>query len=99
MRITIFASRFVRGSWTSWEHVCDEDEIAEVQDSANAKAFSRAFSSTLTDSDYLEGARYIFDRAYGTAEKPAEGDLRVTKVTVSIVAQAEEDGGHLKRSA
>lgn len=97
MRITIIAHRFEGGAWKPWEHVCDADEIAAVLDSANAKAFDRALSPVLVDSDYLEGARYIFDRAYGTAERPCEGDLRITKVIVSIVAQTEAED--FKKSA
>ncbi|HWH59045.1 MAG TPA: hypothetical protein VN682_15565 [Terriglobales bacterium] len=91
MRITVIARRFENGSWLRWEHVCDAEEADGVLDSANAEAFSRSFSNVPIDSDYLEGARYIFDRAYGTREKPAEGDLRVTSVNVSIVAEMQTD--------
>jgi hypothetical protein len=92
MRITVLAHRFANGSWKSWEHVCDEAEVAAVLDSAKAKAFERSFSSELADADYLAGARYVFNRAFGTTERFAEGDLRVMKIDVSIVAQTLDDG-------
>lgn len=89
MRIIVFADRFEGGKWISWEHTCDGEEADAVLDSASAKAFCRSFSHLLTDSDYLEGARYIFGIARGPFDNPAEGDLRVTKVVVSVVAQLE----------
>lgn len=99
MRITVLARRFEGGSWNEWEHVCNEEEVAGVLDSAKAKGFDRALTSEPTDADYLEGARYVFNRAYGTADRPAEGDVRVTKVDVSIVAEiaGESLSDHLIR--
>ena len=91
MRITVFARRFEGTGWKRWEHICNEEDAAAVLDSARAKAFARSFTTVLTDGDYLEGARYIFDRAYGTPEKPAEGDVRVTSAQVSVVAQSEPE--------
>lgn len=102
MRIIIFAKRFEGGSWKSWEHECDPDEVEAMLDSAAAKAFSRTFSRVPTDIDYREAARYEFDRAYGTADKPVEGDVRVLRVDVIISAsRPEEDDGSLtgKKSA
>ena len=91
MRIIVLARRFEKGSWKPWKHICDEEEVAAVQDSAKAKAFSRSFSTVLDDADYLQAAGYVFNRAYGSPEKPVEGDLRVTMVEASIVAHAKED--------
>jgi hypothetical protein len=91
MRITIFARRFEGGRWQRWEHLCDAEEADGVLDSANAEAFSRSFSNVPIDTDYLEGARYMFNRAYGTRERPAEGDLQVTGVNISIVAETQAD--------
>jgi hypothetical protein len=91
MRITIFAHRFEGGSWLPWEHVCDAEEADGVLDSANSEAFSRSFSNIPNDSDYLRGAAYIFNRAYGTRERPTEGDVQVTGVNVSILAETQAD--------
>jgi hypothetical protein len=103
MRITVVGRRFEGGTWRPWEHVCDDEEVAGVLDSAYAEAFARSFSNVLTDADYQEGARYIFNRAYGTPEKPAEGDIRVTGVKVDIAAGTAADDfrdiSHHKKSA
>ncbi|HWH59042.1 MAG TPA: hypothetical protein VN682_15550 [Terriglobales bacterium] len=92
MRIIIFAKRFESGSWNSWEHECDPDEVEAMLDSAAAKAFSRTFSRVPTDIDYREAGRYEFDRAYGTAANPAEGDVRVLRVDVIMSASRSEEG-------
>jgi len=92
LRIIIFAKRFEGGSWKSWEHECAQDEVEAMLDSAAAKAFSRTFSRVPTDVDYREAGRYEFDRAYGTPDKPAEGDVRVLRVDVIISASRIEEG-------
>jgi hypothetical protein len=91
-RITIFASRYQSGIWKDWEHTCDENEIAAVVNSTQAKALDRAFSRTLLYADYLQGARYIFDVARGTTQTPTEGDTRVYGVSVDemVIGQYEE---------
>ena len=91
MRIIVFATRFKNGVWMDWEHECDEKETEAVVDSANAKSFGRAFSREPLPVDFLGGARYIFDRARGTLEIPADGDTLVYGVSV--------DGVTLARSA
>jgi len=40
-------------------------------------------------SDYLEGARYIFDVAFGSLDNPREGDTRVYGVLVGDMVIAE----------
>ena len=96
MRITVFARRFEGGRWQRWEHLCDDEEADGVLDSANAEAFSRSFSNIPVDSDYLEGARYMFNRAYGTREQPVEGDIQVTGVNVSISVERQGENSTQK---
>jgi len=84
LRITIFAKRFESGGWKFWERESTPEEVEA------AKAFARTFSRMPTDIDYREAARYEFDRAYGSAGKPAEGDVRGLRVDVIISASRSE---------
>ena len=82
MKILVFAERYESGAWRDWEHVCDEDELEAVVDSACAKAAdSRRNPPVFVD--YLFGARYIFDVARGHGDSPAEGDTRVYAAVVN----------------
>jgi len=77
MKIVVLAERFESGEWTDWEHVCNQEELEAVADSANAKASDRMHFSKPSCVDYLAGAAYVFNVAYGKADDPREGDLRV----------------------
>lgn len=87
MRITVIAHRFEGGSWHVWEHACNPQELEAVVDSARAYAFSRLISDAPMDIDYFAGARYIFNRAFGSPESPAEGDLEVIKVGIGEITE------------
>ena len=82
MQITVFALRFEGGSWKDWEHACDEEELEAVLDSANAKALESGRPGKPTYFDFLQGARFIFDVAFGPREDPKEGDTEVFGVLV-----------------
>ncbi|HEY2467802.1 MAG TPA: hypothetical protein VGI45_08165 [Terracidiphilus sp.] len=76
MKIIVLAERFGDGAWSDWEHTCDKEEVEAVVDSAKAKAADRK----LYHSDYIDfltGAAYIFDVAYGPQDNPKDGDVRV----------------------
>lgn len=88
MLITIFAVRFLAGVWKDWEHLCNEEEVDAVADSAKAKADEREPGGTPTFTDYLLGARYIFNVAFGPPENPKEGDTSVYGVLVDEVVIA-----------
>lgn len=60
-----------------WEHTCSEEEVDAVKDSAQAKANARFSLGPPTLIDYLAGARYIFDVAFGQLDNPRDGDTRV----------------------
>ncbi|HEY4382714.1 MAG TPA: hypothetical protein VGN01_20390 [Acidobacteriaceae bacterium] len=92
MRIVIFATRFQGGTWKDWEHLCDDNEAAAVMNSAVATAFDRGFSQRKIHSDYLQGARYIFDVACGLPDAPKEGDTQVRGISVDEIAlKPQED--------
>jgi hypothetical protein len=82
MLITIFAIRFEGGVWTDWEHLCEGEELEAVFDSAKAKAVDHGRPGNPLYSDYLEGAKYIFNVAFGSAESPREGDTDVYAILV-----------------
>ena len=88
MLITIFATRFQGEVWKDWEHICNEEEVEAVVDSANAKADERIRGGSPNFADYLAGARYIFDVACGPRERPREGDTEVYGVLVDEVVIA-----------
>ena len=92
MLITIFAMRFEGGVWKDWEHACTFAETEAVIDSANAKALEHGRTREPLFVDYLEGARYIFDVAYGSSHSLREGDTKVYGVQVGemVIAQYEE---------
>ena len=92
MLITIFAVRFEDGVWRDWEHACSFAETEAVFDSAKAKALEHGGIREPVFVDYLEGARYIFDVAYGTMNSPRDGDTKVYGVLVGglVIAQYEE---------
>ena len=85
MQLTVFAFRYTKGVWKYYEHYCDEGEMDAVIDSAKAKAFEHLRPNAPYYVDFLAGARYIFNVAYGPSEDPAEGDLRVFAVKVDGV--------------
>jgi hypothetical protein len=76
MKIVVLAERFENGAWGEWQHACDKEEVESVIDSANATAADR-MQSQPSYIDYLTGAAYIFNVAYGSREEPREGDTRV----------------------
>jgi len=82
MKIVVLAERFENGAWRDWEHNCDDQEVDAVIDSANAKAADRKQSQP-SYIDYLAGAAYIFNVAYGPQEDPKQGDMRVYGVIVN----------------
>ena len=81
MKIIVLAERFEAGVWRDWEHICDEENLDAVIDSASAKARDRLHSKP-TYIDYLKGAAYIFDVARGPREDPRDGDIQVYGVIV-----------------
>ncbi len=86
MQITVLAVRFEGDTWLKWEHTCDKDESTVIVDAARTLAFDHAPFQKPLDVDYLGGARYIFDVARGTPEKPAQGDTEVYDVKVAEIA-------------
>jgi hypothetical protein len=92
MLITIFATRFLGGSWKDWEHSCNEEEVEAVADSAKAKADERLSGVQPAFADYLDGAGYIFNVAFGPPESPSEGDTNVYGVRVNdiVIARFEQ---------
>lgn len=76
MEMSVLGERFEDGAWRSWEHVCDDDDLDAVIDSAKAKAADR-FQSQPSHIDFMRGAAYIFDVAYGPRENPRDGDTCV----------------------
>jgi hypothetical protein len=77
MKIIILAERFEDGAWGNWEHICNEQEVEAVVDSAKAKAADRMHFPHPCYIDYLTGSAYIFDVAYGPRNDPRDGDTRV----------------------
>ena len=84
MRIIVFAERFEDGAWRHWQHLCTEEEVEAVVDSANAKAADR-LQSQPSHLDYLTGAAYIFNVAFGPKENPKNGDTRVYGTVVDDI--------------
>ncbi len=82
MRIIVFAERFERGAWTEWEHVCSEEEIAAVEDSARTMAIDRRSTNGVFYIDYLMCAEGLFNAFLGGPRTPAEGDTKVFGVAV-----------------
>jgi len=77
MKIVVFAEKFVGGAWHHWKHICNEDDIEAITDSAYVKAMDRVNFGDPSPMDYLMGARYIFNVANGPEDSPKEGDTRV----------------------
>jgi hypothetical protein len=77
MEMMVFAIRYEYGAWKEYLHTCTNEEIEAIVDSAMAKAFERFRSGTPDHNDFLAGARYMFNVSRGTADRPAEGDIRV----------------------
>lgn len=92
MFISVFALRFEGGVWKDWEHACTFAETEAVSDSANAKALEHGRIREPLFIDYLEGARYIFDVAFGTINSPRDGDTKVYGVLVGgmVIAEYQE---------
>jgi len=92
MQITIFATKFEGGVWKDWEHACTYAETEAVLDSANAKAAEHGRIREPVFIDYLWGARYIFDVAYGTMNSAQDGDTKVYGVLVgsTVIAEYQE---------
>ena len=97
MLITIFATRFHGGVWKNWEHACTFTETEAVIDSAKAKALENGRVKEPGFTDYLDGARYVFDVAFGTKNRPREGDTRVFGVLVGgmVIAEYQELQRHI----
>jgi hypothetical protein len=98
MEVIAFAKEFRDGIWSVWEHICDDEELEGVQDSARAKAGDRIPFGTPSPADYLAGVRYIFDVMRGTEESPREGDRKVYGVCVNgiLIGVYGELRGHFK---
>jgi hypothetical protein len=77
MKITVLAEHFEDGQWKDLEHVCNQEEVEAVADSAMAKASDRMHFGKPSYIDYLAGAAYVFNVAYGDIDTPRDGDLRV----------------------
>ena len=92
MLIHILATRFEDGVWKDWEHNCNAEETEAVIDSAYAKAIEHGRFGEPVFVDYLEGARYMFDVAFGSSESPREGDTQVYGVLVGemVIANYQE---------
>ena len=80
--IVIYGIRFESGEWKAWDHICSLEEIEGVLDSARTKAKDHGRIGQPTYIDYLEGARDLFDVAFGSAPTPAAGDTWVCGVRV-----------------
>ena len=89
MKIVLLAERFENGNWIDWEHTCNGEEVEAIADSAQAKACDRSRVPTPSYVDYLSGARYIFDVAYGPRDEPKEGDTRAYAAIVDGVLIGE----------
>jgi hypothetical protein len=98
--IVAFGLRFQRGKWRCWEHTCSAEEIEGVVDSAMARAADHGRPGQPTYVDHLEGARYIFDVAYGPREEPVEGDTWVYGVRIDriVIGNYEELKHHFAKS-
>jgi len=83
--LSVFGSRFAEGRWEHWEHICVEQEVEAVVDSAEALASDRSRKHSSLGL-YLAAAAYVFDRAYGETDAPEEGDLRVHAAVVDELA-------------
>lgn len=77
MKLVILAEKFKAGTWRHWKYICNENDIEAITDSAYVKAMDRANFGDPSPMDYLMGARYIFNVAYGSEDVPKEGDTRV----------------------
>ena len=96
MQITIFAARFAGNSWKEYQHLCSQEEAEAVIESAKAKAFEKFRYQTPQYADYLAGAGYVFNVAYGSQDKPAEGDSLVLGVQLDDkIVRHTTDIGHL----
>jgi len=100
MKIVVLAERFENGAWRDWQHMCDEEEVAAVIDSSNAKAADR-MQSRPSYIDYLTGAAYIFDVAFGPRENPKDGDTRVYGAIVDemLIGISEKIERHFRNAA
>lgn len=96
MQITIYAIRFNQNVWKEWEHSCNKGEVEAVVDSAKTKAFEYFRYRKPQYTDYLEGARYIFNVARGLPGNPVEGDTQVYGVQIdgTVVRQTEDLAQH-----
>ncbi|MGB7265479.1 MAG: hypothetical protein WBC92_08190 [Terracidiphilus sp.] len=94
----MFARRFTNGRWEAWEHMCNEEEVDGVVDSAQAKTWDRVLSGPPSYADYLNSVRYVFDVVRGEANNPRDGDLQVYGVCVDGVVTGvyEELRGHFR---
>jgi hypothetical protein len=100
MNIVVLAERFENGVWRDWQHICDEGEVEAVIDSANAKAADR-MQSQPSYIDYLTGAAYIFNVAFGSREDPKDGDTRVYGAIVNemLIGSSDKIEHHFRRAA
>ena len=85
MEIVIFAEQFRNGRWDAWKHACSPAEIEAVVNTAIVKARVRASNGQPIHSDFLEGARCIFNVARGLADHPNDGDTQVYCICVDKI--------------
>ncbi len=83
MQFIVYCVRYTDRGWKKHRHVCSDQENEAVVDSAKAYALMRFPDQKLTFSDYLAGARYMFDVAFGPRDQPVIGDTVVTGLKVS----------------
>jgi len=90
--IVVYGLRFERGKWQNWEHTCSTNDLDGVVDSAKARAADHGRLANPVYMDFLEGARYVFEVAYGSREDPREGDLCVYAVRIDqmVIGDYEE---------
>jgi hypothetical protein len=100
MEIIVLAKKFRNGNWQVWEHLCSEEEVDAVKDSAREKALDRMTFEPPIPVDYLWGAQYIFDVARGESDNPRDGDTRVHGVSVDgvLIGVSEELSRYIRQS-
>jgi hypothetical protein len=101
LTVVVFGKRIDRGEWRPWERICMSEDMDGVLDSAIAKSLDRGRYGQPSYEDYLDGARYIFNIAYGSRERPANGDTRVFGILMNdiVIGEFEEMERCFKRSA
>ncbi len=83
MRIVVYAVRYTECGWEKHRHICNDEEMEAVVDSAKIHALMRLSDQKLCFADYLAAASYIFNVARGPRNQPVQGDTEVTGLEVS----------------